>query len=693
MGLGLGMSKAITGFTIILAMVLLIGCTKEVVKEIEVPVEVTKEVVVEKIVEKEVVKEVEVPVEVTKEVVVEKIVEKEVIVEKKPDAKQEEPTPVAMESSGPKVYQLGIFEDLTTTNYWSYLGPNTTIWNSYVLGGKPSLYSLSAQRFDYVPVVAEAFSTPLKEETVDGATMWTTEVPLKQDVKWSDGNDVTAQDFVFTAQTVLDLELTGNWSSIVDPKFFDHAEALDDYRLKVYFKEKPGLARWQFGMSFMPIFSKAYWEPVVEQAKQEANVVEQQRILYAHVPDGEPSAGGYLFKKWERGAFAENTKNSDYYFSGAEVAQYANGAYSESKPGVYEFTAYGDPSGETSLEYTDGPFVDSTIYSIFGNQGTAILALKKGDIDFMLNPLGLQRGLQQQLEGQSGLSNIENPSSGFRYLGFNFTKPPLDNKAFRQAVAVLIDKEFLTGTVLQGVAIPMYTTVPEGNGFWYNPNVSLLGKGLSRAERTAKAVEIMKGAGFTWEKDPKVSENGTVEVEGEGLKLPNGDPMPALEILAPSAGYDPLRSTFAIWIERWLKDMGIPAKAKLTDFNVIVERIRDPESFDMWILGWSLSTFPDYLEAFFHSRHFEGDGLNRGGYSNKEFDALAEALLVETDLNAARDQVFKMQEFLADDLPYVVLFTTPILETYREDRLVFPFTKNLGGLQGTSGSTSTVVIK
>ena len=204
MGVGMRMSKAITVLAIVLAMVLLIGCTREVIKEVEVPVEVTKEVVVEK------------------------IVEKEVIVEKQPE--QEKPTPAAIESDGPKVYQLGIFEDLTTTNYWSYLGPNGTIWNSYVLGGKPSLYSLSAQRFDYVPSVAEDFSTPLKEETVDGTTLWTTEVPLKQGVKWSDGNDVTAHDFVFTAHTVLDLELTGNWSSVVDPKFFDHAEALDDYR-------------------------------------------------------------------------------------------------------------------------------------------------------------------------------------------------------------------------------------------------------------------------------------------------------------------------------------------------------------------------------------------------------------------------------------------------------------------------------
>ena len=51
------------------------------------------------------------------------------------------PEPPSDESSGPQVYQLGIFEDLTTTNYWSFLGPDTTIWNSYVLsGGKPSLY-------------------------------------------------------------------------------------------------------------------------------------------------------------------------------------------------------------------------------------------------------------------------------------------------------------------------------------------------------------------------------------------------------------------------------------------------------------------------------------------------------------------------------------------------------------------------
>ena len=134
----------------------------------------------------------------------------------------------------------------------------------------------------------------------------------------------------------------------------------------------------------------------------------------------------------------------------------------------------------------------------------------------MLNPLGLSKGLQDQLSGEAGLTTIQNASDGMRYLGFNFRREPMNHKAFRQAVATLIDKEFLVDTVLQGVAIPIYTTVPEGNGAWYNPNVPLIGMGLSRAERVADAVRLLKEAGFTWETEPQMSEDGNfVEQLGE----------------------------------------------------------------------------------------------------------------------------------------------------------------------------------
>ena len=234
---------------------------------------------------------------------------KEVVVTAEP-----EPTPVASDSD--RVYRIGIAEDLTTTNYWAYLGPDGTVWNGYVLSdSKPSLYSYSAQRFDWIPSLAADFPSPLREEVVDGRTLWTTELELKQGVKWSDGADVTADDFVFTAHTAVDLQLTGGWPSIVDPDYFERAETDGPHRLRIYFKKKPGLARWQFGLAFMPILSSAYWEPVVAEARVAGDITEQQKVLYAHVPDDEPSAGGFSFDQWEQGAFAENTSNPDYYFS------------------------------------------------------------------------------------------------------------------------------------------------------------------------------------------------------------------------------------------------------------------------------------------------------------------------------------------------------------------------------------------
>ncbi len=609
-----------------------------------------------------------------------------------PEPQQSQPAPTDDEE---QVYQIGISADLTTTNYWAYLGPDGTIWNQYVLGGdKPVLYAYSAQRYDWIPSLAADFPTALQEETAGGQTYWTTEVVLKEGVQWSDGAEVTAEDFVFTAHTASEMRLPGNWPSIVDPEFFDHAEALDPYRLKIYFKQKPGLARWQFGLAFMPILSRSYWEPVVTAARQGAEVTEQQKALFAHVPENEPTAGGYGFQKWERGAFAEKARNSRYFFSDSVVTEYASGGYAEAKSGVYEFAAYGETGGEKALEYTVGPYAESTIYSIYGSQDATVLALKKGDIDFMLNPLGLSRGLQKQLEGEDGLAVIENPSDGVRYLGFNFRKEPMDNQAFRQAVATLIDKEFISQTVLQGVAFPMYAMVPEGNRAWYNPHVPQIGKDMTRGERIARTVELLKGAGFTWETEPRVSEDGRfVEQRGEGLKMPNGQPMPAISILAPSPGYDPLRSTFAIWIERWLNEVGIPVHADLTGFNLIVEKVFDQQDFDMWILGWGLSLYPDYLESFFHSRHSGLEGHNPGGYDNPEFDRLADELLAETDVEAARDLVFELQAFLAEDLPYVPLFDTPLVEAYRSDQVDYPYTHSLGGLQNASGLTTLVQFK
>ena len=82
-----------------------------------------------------------------------------------------------------------------------------------------------------------------------------------------------------------------------------------------------------------------------------------------------------------------------------------------------------------------------------------------------------------------------------------------------------------------------------------------------------------------------------------------------------------------------------------------------------------------------------------GGYANPEFDTLAFELLSETTIDGARDKATRMQEFLADELPYVPLFTIPKLDAYRPSRIEFPYTTVLGGLEGQGGMQQVALIK
>ncbi len=622
-----------------------------------------------------------------------------------------EPMPEEEEMMGPPIYQMGIFAEPITRNFWNYYGgPGGSVWTQYVMAGhSASLYGYSDQRFDWVPNVAAALPEELATETVDGTDYWTVEVPMKQGIQWSDGEDLNAEDFVFTVNTVLDLKLGSSWGSAVDSAFLDRVEALDSYTLKIYFKaaddegnlQTPGLSVWQYGLGFMPILAEHYWASVVEEAKAAGDEAARVEALFAHVPLGEPTIGGFTFSKWEPGAFFETNATPNYAYTGAKITQYANGAYVEEIPRLgITSTLFGDATGDTILEFEQGPHVDSTLFSIYGNQDAAILSLINGDVDYVFNPLGLEKGFQDRINSAEDVQIVRNLDNGMFYMGFNTRKAPMSHKEFRQAVSTVIDKEFVTQSILQGAAIPMYAMVPEGNALWHNADVVKYGQGLSRTERMMQAVELLKSAGFTFEQEPVVSEDGLfVETQGSGLKMPDGTDVPELELVSPSPGYDPLRANFAIWIERWMNDLGVPVRVNLAGFNVIVDKLFSPtvaEDLDMWILGWSLSLYPDYMESFLHSRRApenQEGGLNWGGYSNPEFDTLSFDLLSETTIEGAMTNVHKLQEFLAEDLPYVPLFTIPKLDSYRPSRLEFPYTTVLGGIEGTSGMQQVVVTK
>lgn len=591
-----------------------------------------------------------------------------------------------------QVYRVGVFEDVTSLNFWQANGPDNTIWNAYMLPPRLALYGLSEKYFQIVPVIAAVTaSDPLVQE----GDFWVVSIPIRQDIQWSDGTPLTARDVAFTANTSLRFQLfAGNWQQWYDGNFLSHVEAADDYTVKYFYHTKPGMARHDFGTLQAPILAEHYWAPVADEAaaplaalpadaseaEQDTAAVEAMNNLFAHAPDGEPTAGSFHFTRWEPGAFLDNSANDDYYLNGLVIENYANGAYVDS-----EGIQVGSPEGQPETVIEVGPHVSSVVYSIYSSQDAAILALRNGEVDFVLNSLGLQRGLADQIRDDPALSVIENPANQFRYLSFNNRRQPMNDCSFRQAVAVLIDKEFVSSTILQGTALPRYTYVAPANAAWYFEDVPKLGEGLNREQRMQLAIAILEQAGYTWQGDQKPTwdPNGNSVIPGASLIMPDGTPVPQLELWAPSAGYDPLRTTFAIWIESWLNEMGIPTRAQLAGFNILIPRIFTQQDFDMYILGWSLGIFPSYLRDFYSAEQAAPGGNNAGGYVSEVFEELSFRLLTCETEEECRPISEEIQQLLAIEMPNVVLFDTGIIEAFRSASVEYPYTEQLSGLQYT----------
>ncbi len=608
-------------------------------------------------------------------------------------AMEEEPAPMGFS------YRLAIFSAPTTDNPWAALDTEADVWNSYVIPGQGGLYTYQGPTYSLVPALASDPEPPAAVADGDG---YSVTVNMRSDARWSDGTPRTAQDMVFTYNTLAKYNgLGGNFLSSWplarddDPateedessEGISGVEALDDLTVKIHFNFEPGLAIWPYSVGLAPIFQQAYWAPIVDAS-------DDAETLYSASGLGSPNGGAFDSAEWEQGAFWRNQAIADFWDRGAQYTVYSSGAVDYVSGSGMAETWSGTSGGDVVSQYTSGPYASESIYSIYTDQNTAVLALTEGEVDFLLNPLGLQAGLRNEVMGAPNLEIAVNEQNGFRYLAFNTRKFPMSDVAFRTAIGCMIDKEFMTNTVLGGTAIPANAMVPPGNGYWHNPNVGAPCADQTAQERLDSAVATLKAAGWTWDVEPAWDE-GTRDVipKGEGMRGPDGTAVPPLTLLAPGPGYDPMRATFALFIEEWASDLGVPLSAEPTGFSVIVDKVfppADPLGFDMYILGWGLTPFPDYVFDFFKSSADSGlGGYNTPGYSNAAFDDLADQFVRAKTLSEARDLIHQAEAILAEDLPYVVLFTTPIIEAY-SGSLDFPYLVTLDGLQNWGGLTGVV---
>ncbi len=666
------------------------------------------------------------------------------------------PTTTTLPEPETPPYRIGMVGTITTDNWWAALDTANSPFNeAYLTNSKTSLFSLSLPGFVAIPQMA-ATPTPVRPSQV-GET-WVVEQPIRGDVTWSDGEPVTADDLVFYFEAVRRLGLGGSHASAF-PSIVTEVSAPNPHTVRVEFSSQPGLAVWENGLAFVPFVPAHFWEDHVDDAAaasrtategetpdQALNAILEERnnddnpdndletsdvtqamidqhianlgltaargVLYSVSGVGEPSSGALVVDSVGNG-IATTTPNPVFTDRDTEYTLFSDGSLRVANAIRGTDVVYGgDGAGGVVAHYVQGPHVKETTWTGYEDTETAYESLAAGEVDFVLDPTGLTPGVRDQLNADSDLMFSASAAEGFRFMAFNMRKAPLSDLAFRQATATVIDKEYVSETILEGGVVPAYTVVHPDLIRHYNPSVErpgwVDGEPMDQGARFEAAIQILRDAGYTWRREPVVvRDDGGVFVEvepkGQGLTMPNGERVQDLVVVTPGPDYDPFRATFSAQIETWMQDLGIPVVAEETDFDTIVDMTFPPQTpetaleWDMVVLGWGASdpALPGTsLRAFFHSDQdaVTGGGFNIGGYQSDEFDAVADAFVAATTTEEAASLTREMDAIVARDLPYVTLFRITVYEAFSND-VTFPAPAIIGGHQGyPNGWPASVIV-
>ncbi|MHB8880763.1 MAG: peptide-binding protein [Thermodesulfovibrionales bacterium] len=296
---------------------------------------------------------------------------------------------------------------------------------------------------------------------------------------------------------------------------------------------------------------------------------------------------------------------------------------------------------ESYADYFEGrPYIDKYVYRVIPDSATMFLELQAGGIDMMgLTPVQYTKQTENEFY-RTNFRKFRYPVFSYTHMAFNLKHPLFRDKRIRQAIACAIDKSELVDVVLYGLGSP--ATGPYVPNTWpYNPDVKQYGYDL------AKANQLLKEAGWS-------------DTDGDGIIDKDGTPF-SFTILTNMGNN--LRKNTATIIQWRLAKIGIRVEIKALEWSTFVNEFIDKRRFEAVILGWSIGLDPDQYDIW-HSSKTKEKEFNFIGYNNPEVDALLEQGRRTFDLEKRKKAYFRIQEILADELPYIFLYVpdaTPIV--------------------------------
>ncbi|GAB7227131.1 ABC transporter substrate-binding protein [Vibrio rotiferianus] len=298
---------------------------------------------------------------------------------------------------------------------------------------------------DTIPGVAESWETP------DNKTFT---FHLRKDAKWSNGDPVTAQDFVYSWQRAVDPATASPYSWYMEYTKMKNAKdivagkkdkselgvkATDDHTLVVELDSAVPYFVMMMGHTTTKPVHKATIEKYGDQWTKPEHFV---------------GNGAYVVDKWVVNERLVLKRNEQYWDN-------------------------------------DKTILNKVTFLPIENQVSEMNRFLAGEIDFT-NELPLEHYKRLKKEHPESVSVVGNLCT-YYYL-FNTKKAPFDDVRVRKAVSYAIDRNIVANAIMGQGQKPAYFLTPEITAH-FNPEMPAYGK-MTQKERDAEAARLLAEAGY-----------------------------------------------------------------------------------------------------------------------------------------------------------------------------------------------------
>lgn len=393
---------------------------------------------------------------------------------------------------------------------------------------------------------------------------------LRDGLKWSDGSDLTASDFVYAWKRVADPDTAAPYASTVlwMVKGFDEAQAGDDEALAV---SAPDAQTFVVELStpcpyFLSLAAFATLSPVCEA------VVSQNPDTWAVAPETYVSNGPFHVTEWVPGERIVMSRN-----------EYYNGGWDKSKI-----------------------VADSLTFLLIEDSSAAYAAYNSGASLFIKDVPTDE--IPSLTPADQGGDFYVDAMAGTYYISLNDQKEPFTDPKVRKALSLSIDREYVASVLMQGTYTPAYnfigpgTTDADGAPFMDNANGGEPYISADYEANLAEAKQLLADAGY-----------------------PDGEGFPTITYSTNDAGYHKVLAEYLQQV--WGEELGITLNIDVVEWASFtpMRRAGDYEiSRNGWVCDYNDPTnLLELLET--------GNGNNDGKYSNPAFDAALNAARATTD--------------------------------------------------------------